>query len=87
MTSRLEIDFPPLPSSDYEWSYLFTTDDPNYYPQQKEYQDDIVLGTCDSTIPYTSHSDLKLICSYKDCANVTMGAFSIRIIQVRRKVA
>ncbi len=44
--NRVEIDFPPLPSSDYHWEYAFTTDNPEYYPDLVDYQKPIEVNKC-----------------------------------------
>ncbi|KNB42039.1 hypothetical protein JH06_4478 [Blastocystis sp. subtype 4] len=68
----VEIDFPPLPSSDYHWEYAFTTDNPEYYPDLKP----IEVNKCADNRHVYDQCE-----KYDDCATVPMGALSFRILQ------
>lgn len=81
MMNRIEIDFPPLPSSDYHWDYAFTTDNSEYYPDLVDYQDPIMLGKCNPDVRYVYDRKWEVRCRYEECATVTMGALSFRILQ------
>lgn len=77
----IQVDFPDPSSPDSHWSIVFSTDNPAFYPALQSYQKDLKLIECDSN-EHKWDWECGWTCRYKNCATVTMGAFSFHIVRV-----
>ena len=77
----VQVDFPEPSRPDSHWSIVFSTDNPAFYPALQSYQKDLKLTECDSSEHKWDWAS-GWTCRYKNCATVTMGAFSFHIARV-----
>ena len=82
--NSIEIDLPNIPGHKYEWQYVINTDSSKIYQGITDYNQEIVLGSCIDRHVYDL-TDILFINRYDTCVNITMGAYSVKILEIGAK--